>query len=214
MLEQAQQLMKNATPEQKQRLQELAQRMAERMPGDNRENGGNARDSRDAARRAAEEFMKNATPDDMKKLSDLARSLGLDRAGSRTNGDRPGGGPGRDRGSPRALGDSGTETVDMRDRTGGEAASPNDRVISDWFDPTGKPGDRSSHEGTSSGVEVVRRAAQGAERSIEQQVVPPQQGEYVRRVFRRYLQRAQGGAAPAAPTSTPATPDAPDAPKK
>lgn len=214
MLEQAEQLMKNATPEQKQRLQELARKMAEKMPDDNGENGGNTQDSRDAARRAADEFMKNATPEDMKRLSDLARSLGLDRAGGHANGDRPGDGPGRDRGPPRAFGESGTEPVDLRDRKDGTAPTPIDRVISDWFDPTGKPGDRSNHAGASGGADVLRRAAQGAERSIEQQVVPPQQGEYVRRVFRRYLQRTQGGTAPATPTSTPPTPDAPDAPKK
>lgn len=214
VLEQAEQLMRNATPEQKQKLQELAQKMAEKMPGDNGENGGNAQDSRDAARRAADKFMKNATPEDLKRLSDLARSLGLDRAGGRANGDRPGDGPGRDRGPPRAFGESGTEPVDLRDRTDGTAPTPNDRVISDWFDPTGKPGDRSDHAGASGGADALRRAVQGAERSIEQQVVPPQQGEYVRRVFRRYLQRTQGVTAPAAPTGTPPTPDAPDAPRK
>lgn len=216
MLEQAEQLMKNATPEQKQKLQDLARKMAEGMrDNNNNNNGGGDQKSQDAARRAAEEFMKSASPEDMKKLSDLARSLGLHRPGNRGQGDQAGEGPGRGRGEARQFGDPETKTVDMRDRTTGQAPTPEDRVISDWFDPTGKPGDRAASGRSASGAEVVRRAAQGAERSIEQQVVPPQQGEYVRRVFRRYLQRTQG-ATPAqnAPTSAPATPDAPDAPRK
>lgn len=221
MLEQAEQLMKNATPEQQQKLRELARKMAEGMPdnnnSNNNNNAGGERDenSQDAARQAAEEFVKHASPEDMKKLSELARSLGLDRSGGRGRGDQPGDGPGRERGTPRRFGDAETKTIDMRDRTSGQAPTPEDRVISDWFDPAGNAGARASSSRSASGAEVVRRAAQGAERSIEQQVVPSQQGEYVRRVFRRYLQRAQGAAAtPGAPTSAPATPDAPDAPRK
>ena len=115
----------------------------------------------------------------------------------------------------RRFGDAETKTVDMRDRSNDKAPTAEDRVIADWFDPTGKPGDRTPSAKSASGAEVVRRAAQGAERSIEQQVVPSQQGEYVRRVFRRYLQRTQGTTpSQSAPTSTPATPDAPDAPRK
>lgn len=227
MLEQAEQLMKNATPEQKQKLQQLARKMAEGMPDNHNKGEGETPGDRkngqeqpqDAARRAAEEFMKNASPEEKKQLQDLARSLGLDHPNPRGPrdgpGDQAGEGPGRDRGSPRAFGDVEQKTVDMRDRTKGEAPTPDDRVISDWFDPSGKPGERAASGRSGSGAEVVRRAVQGAERSIEQQVVPPQQGEYVRRVFRRYLQRTQG----AIPTSTtpatsPATPDAPDAPRK
>lgn len=228
MLEQAEQLMKNATPEQKQKLQQLARKMAEGMPdsNNNKDEGENTGDrkngqeqSQDAARRAAEQFMKNASPEEKKQLQDLARSLGLDRPNPRGPrdgpGDQAGEGPGRDRGSPRAFGDAEQKTVDMRDRTKGEAPTPDDRVISDWFDPSGKPGERAASGRSGSGAEVVRRAAQGAERSIEQQVVPPQQGEYVRRVFRRYLQRTQGVTpTPSAPATSPATPDAPDAPRK
>jgi hypothetical protein len=228
MLEQAEQLMKNATPEQKQKLQQLARKMAEGMPdnNNNKDEGENTGDrkngqeqSQDAARRAAEQFMKNASPEEKKQLQDLARSLGLDRPNPRGPrdgpGDQAGDGPGRDRGSPRAFGDAEEKTVDMRDRSKGEAPTPDDRVISDWFDPSGKPGERAASGRSGSGAEVVRRAAQGAERSIEQQVVPPQQGDYVRRVFRRYLQRTQGVTpTPSAPATSPATPDAPDAPRK
>ncbi len=219
MLDQAEQLMKNATPEQKQKLQDLARKMAEGMPDNNNNNnnkdGGGDQQSQDATRRAAEEFMKNASPEDKKKLSDLAKSLGLDRPGNRGQGNQPGEGPGRERGDPREFGNAETKTIDMRDHTNRQTPSQNDRVISDWFDPTGKPSDRATSGRSATGAEVVRRAVQGAERSIEQQVVPPQQGEYVRRVFRRYLQRTQGATpTQSAPSSAPATPDAPDAPRK
>ncbi|MCC6227728.1 MAG: hypothetical protein IT432_00695 [Phycisphaerales bacterium] len=216
MLDQAEQLMKNATPEQKQKLQDMARKMAEGMPDNNHnKDGGGDQQSQDATRRAAEEFMKNASPEDKKKLSDLAKSLGLDRPGNRGQGNQPGEGPGRERGDPREFGNAETKTIDMRDRTNRQTPSQNDRVISDWFDPTGKPSDRATSGRSATGAEVVRRAVQGAERSIEQQVVPPQQGEYVRRVFRRYLQRTQGATpTQSAPSSAPATPDAPDAPRK
>lgn len=214
VLELAERLMKDATPEQREKLREFARRMAEsapdqpHAPGDANERPDNiARDNaRDNARDAAERFMKDATPEDMRRLSDLARSLGLDTAGD---------GPGRPPTSPRVITDARSETMDLRDRTSGPAPTPSDRVISDWFDPSAKPKPRDASNTGASGVEVLRRAASGAERSIEQQVVPPQQGDYVRRVFRRYLQHAQGAApAQSAPAASPATPDAPDAPRK
>jgi hypothetical protein len=49
--------------------------------------------------------------------------------------------------------------------------------------------------------EQIQRAAQGAERAIEQQVVPGRYGDFVRRVYRRYGERA---AAPGAPPTPPA----------
>ena len=58
----------------------------------------------------------------------------------------------------------------------------------------------------------IRRAASGAEKAVEQQAVPPQYSGFVKRVFRRYADRAGPGPAPSAP-SAPVTPDAPDAPR-
>lgn len=58
----------------------------------------------------------------------------------------------------------------------------------------------------------IREAAVGAERAVEQQAVPSQYSPFVKRVFRRYVDRV-GSATPGAAPQAPATPDAPDAPR-
>ena len=70
--------------------------------------------------------------------------------------------------------------------------SDGDQVIAEW-DATPKPGvvGKSGSAGVGVG-EGVRRAAEGAERAIEQQSVPPQYSDLVRRVFRKYVKRTEG----------------------
>ncbi len=76
---------------------------------------------------------------------------------------------------------------------------PRERVVAQWF--SDKPAERGGEPGRASMDEQIQRAAQGAERAIEQQVVPGRYGDFVRRVYRRYGERA---AAPAAPPTPPA----------
>jgi hypothetical protein len=78
-------------------------------------------------------------------------------------------------------------------------------VIADYFN------DKPAARGTASGPTLqqgVSDAAKGAEHAIEQQNVPSQYSDLVRRVFRRYVERVQPGAA----ERTQPIQDAPDAP--
>jgi hypothetical protein len=78
-----------------------------------------------------------------------------------------------------------TETVDAR---GAEPpAARDERVIAQWF------GNQESEPGGAGRAEMgeeVQRAAESAERAIEQQVVPARYSDLVRRVFRRYAERS------------------------
>lgn len=71
-----------------------------------------------------------------------------------------------------------------------------------------RPSDPSAQEATIPPVTPARlqEAAAGAERAIEQQSVPDRRSELVRRVFRRYAERAQTpGTAPGAASERPAS---------
>jgi hypothetical protein len=96
----------------------------------------------------------------------------------------------------RGLPPSATEAVDARGRDRG------DRVIAEWL------GEGAAGSGTSPALEAaVRDAASGVERSIEQQTVPPEYQDLVRRVFRRYTQSATSPGPPdaaASPAQSPA----------
>lgn len=120
--------------------------------------------------------------------------------------DRPGSVDGRNpTRRPTSTTQRRTETVDARDPN---AAA--ERTIAQWFDP-----DKSSG-GTQSGPPVadhIRDAVRSADRSIEQQRVPSRHEDLVRRVFDRYLRRAQGAQGEqSGPSFAPAAKDA-DTPK-
>ena len=96
------------------------------------------------------------------------------------------------------------DPVDIRPRPDPAAG---ERVIADYFNP--RQGPRPGTAASSTLQEGVREAASGVERAIEQQAVPNQYSDLVRRVFRRYVDRVQPGAAPPPAPSTPLE-DAPD----
>lgn len=65
---------------------------------------------------------------------------------------------------------------------------PRERVVAQWFND--KPAERGGEPGRAAMDEQIKQAAAGAERAIEQQVVPNRYEDLVRRVFRRYGERA------------------------
>lgn len=164
--------------------------------------GAGARENQESARRLREQarkLLENASPEDLRKLNELARQ--------NNHGDEPGTGPGvhvpRD-GAPAWNGRD--ELIDARGETQA-GADGQGRVISQWPASAGRS--PSGESGQVSG-QAVRQAAAGAQRAVEQQAVPPQYGPFVKRVFKRFTDRA-GPEKPGAPSPTP---DAPDAQRK
>ncbi|MCC6678971.1 MAG: hypothetical protein IT436_17740 [Phycisphaerales bacterium] len=176
------------------------------------------RDERTAQemRRQAEELLNRSTPEERRRLEELARQLGGDhgKPAQRDGGPgEPGDGPGQD-GRTRAGGEpsqplpwTGEQTIDARPKISpNELASTPQREAARWS------GDAPAREEAAmirgSAGERARQAARGLERAIEQQSVPGPYTDIVRRVQRRYAQRAAAGPNPSATPST--VPDAPD----
>jgi len=151
----------------------------------------------EALREQARRMLERASPEQRERLEDLAQRLG--------------GGDGSRRGGPvtpptprRDLETIERAPVDARGQTP-EGGGP---TIAQWLgdgQPGGEPRERLA--------QGVRRAAQGIEQSLEQQAIPTRHGEYVRRVFERYVRRTQTPGPGDAPTA-PILPDAPDAPRR
>lgn len=104
-----------------------------------------------------------------------------------------------------------TETVDARPKSVPEGSKP--RVLAEVLNP-----DKTTRRSTSSEPSLgneLREAAKGAERAIEQQDVPNARTEFIRRVMRRYADRASSDnrVAPTDPAKPAPTPDAADASK-
>jgi hypothetical protein len=128
-----------------------------------------------------------------------AREAGDGPAG--TTGDGAGAGQGRKNPARRtgaAAAPTQTEPVDAR---GQPRTDPSEHVIADYFN--NKPGPRTGAPGPTL-QQGVSDAAKGAERAIEQQAVPSQYSDLVRRVFKRYVERVQPGADRDAPAPGPA----------
>lgn len=137
-----------------------------------------------ALREQAEKMLRQMSPRDRQQLEELAERWGGDPTGSGDQRvDRP---PTREWTGP-------TEAVDARPR--GEAAKgARESVISEWLAPaTPGPDTAARREAT---AERFREAARGAERAVEQQAVPMQHRDLVRRVFNRYTERATKGQEP------------------
>lgn len=98
-----------------------------------------------------------------------------------------------------------SKIVDFRTKPGNAAAPGKERVISDWQKemPDGR---RDASQAASAMEEDIRQARESAERAIEQQSVPAQHRDLVRRVFEKFNQRIDT-AKKSAPAATPA-PDA------
>jgi len=193
-------------------LAERFKRLAESSRSE-QDQRGLSRELREQARK----MLENAHPDDLRRIAEMMRERGsADRKPG--NGEQPRG----PRGAPGVAGtdaapppsgprrewDGSTELVDAR---GSNAPRPGEKTseVSRWSgDPSESPGSPGSTAGSAS---RVRAAAAGAERAVEQQVVPSRFGPFVKRVFRKYVERADATGAPAPDGAAPALPDAPDA---
>lgn len=160
------------------------------------------RDS-DAARRKAAALRRQARDLLDRGADERGEPGGRGQAEQRSEGfaagDAPHNGPRR---APTTQWDGKSELVDARSKdrpTGGRAIGETERQS--------VPRDAQPGSGDVL-VERVREAAAGAERAVEQQTVPPQIGPYVKRVFRRYVERTTP------PPAKPLVPDAPDAKPK
>lgn len=133
-------------------------------------------------REQGEELLRQATPDRREQLRRWTESMRDEMPG---DGDRTGARGPTPPGVPTGTAFR-SEPVDARRPTGD--ATQREQVVAQWLSDA--PPDRGAAPGRSAMDEAVRSAAAGAERAIEQQVVPPRHAELVRRVFRRYAERA------------------------
>lgn len=126
-------------------------------------------------REAAQKLLEESTPEEREQLRRWAEKMREEQQ----RGGRP---------FPASRPWSGTETVDARPEQ--EAGAQRDeRVVAQWF--SDEPAPRDGRVGRASAAEQVRRAAESAERSVESQPISSRHREFVRRVFRRYAERAE-----------------------
>lgn len=172
------------------KLQEQLDQLAERQQNAKRA-GRLSQDLRERAK----QLLENASPEDRQAIERWARDQ------AKENPARPDAGAV----APRPW-DGQTELVDARERPGhapGERApDPSEKVIAEWFSNQGV--DRTGAAASPAMAEQFQQASEGAEKAIEQQSVPRRHSELIRRIFRRYTDRAEGK--PPAPAV-----DAPDA---
>jgi hypothetical protein len=154
-------------------------------------------------REQAQKLMEQMSPEQRDRLAQAARDAMRDRArpdpsgqssGSqdepRTPGEaRPGSSAGDGPGSrlaaeptARPLPEAGA-TADAR----GEGGGLTDRPLGEWMGGPRGPEDGGVSRQAAGGI---RQAAAGAQRAIEQQQVPAEYSDLVRRVFDRYVKRA------------------------
>ncbi len=195
---QAEQLLEKSTPEQREQLERLAKKLAKEMANGEegatppRRDGGNG-------------------VDEAGKAVD-ARPGGEEREGRGLGG----GGEAGERDGPRRLGPTPeawrgeTEVVDARGKSKADDGAP--RVLAEVVNPNGP--ERRGRGGEGAIGQEIREAARGAEKALEQQGVPSARSEYIRRVFRKYLEHAgRGGTAETTRERATTTPDAADASK-
>lgn len=140
-----------------------------------------------AVRERAEKLLEQASPEERERLEELAERFGSGVGDGPPEGNEP---------APRVAEWAGaTEAVDARPR-GPAARSANESVIAEWLSGAEGSGGVGTARGGGSAAERVRQAAASAERAVEQQAVPMQHRELVRRVFRRFSERAAEGGGP------------------
>jgi hypothetical protein len=129
-------------------------------------------------REQAERLLRQMSPRDRERLEELARRWGGDPSA-----------PGSDRSDQPAVPEwaGPTEVVDARPRAE-PARGVREAVISEWLTPAVRDPDAIVQRQVA--AERFREAARGAERAVEQQAVPLQHRDLVRRVFNRYTERA------------------------
>jgi len=240
--EQAQRLWDNATPEERQRFADMAQRIAQERaePQDQQRGEGRIADQKqpaqpqaDAPERSAQSGASSQGPESPSQPQGFPRS-GDDRTGRfgprgatdpgelTDRGRSAGNEPGTDLTNPSsAAAPTREELIDARTKPRDDAPS---RVIAEWLSknprsPDGARGATGSGQpfagGPSAGQldQAVQAAQRSAEQAIEQRVVPGRSSSLVRRYFERLPQALKGGSPSEVPTTTaPGTPAAPVAP--
>lgn len=148
-------------------------RELERLAEEQRDVQRDAQRSEELQRRARQ-MLEGMSDEQRQELDDLARQIAERRQ-------RPVPPPGALRQRP-------TEDVDMR---AAPQEGARERVVSEWYGQGEAPSDARSRG------EMLRdfssRAAEGAERAVERQDVPPRYNELLRRVYRRMQERASEG---------------------
>ncbi len=223
--ERAREMLDRASPEQREELERVAREMQDRSP--EKPKSGAAQQSREGKDRGevkgSDRPGVEPEPEPGSGESGVGEGRSDEQEGEQDGSSSPGGGlAGRDgwrpresdreRGPVKELG-SKTQIVDARPKSSdaggdGRGLEP-ETVISSWSGPPDGVG-RKSGAGTSAVGERFRSAAAGAERSVEQQVVPSRYGDLVRRVFRRYVDRTRPGLAEPAQAAPTTVPDATD----
>ncbi len=154
-------------------------------------------------REQARKILENMDPAQRKELQKQLAGAG--------KGEGEGNGPGdqspmpKDGTSPPPEWSGASKIVDFRTKPGNAAEPGKERVISDWQKDM-PDGQRDASAAGSAMEEDIRQAKESAERAIEQQSVPAQHRDLVRRVFEKFNQRVDK-AKKSAPSATPA-PDA------
>ena len=184
MREAARELLRDATPEQRQQMEDLARQISKSQ----------GRDGQDAAPFPSGEGSNSSAQDD-------PSSSGYSNASRETPGARstsplpsPAQRPGTGDTPIRMTANTdrpGETTQDIDARRPGDGAGT-ERVLAEWFDKT--PQNSGSAPGGTPPAAQMKRAAEGAEKSIESKAVPPRYADLVRRVFQRYVERGQSGA--------------------
>jgi len=201
---QARELLEKMSPERKDEAMKLAKEASDHGASGGQEGDGSQGEGQ------RESDPKN-TPGDGASSTRMAKS-GEQLPGKRDSGgagvsddDRPGARSGpvsaaRPFPKQRDLESVGKERVDARRL---QTENDRSRVLAQWDAPP-KPGDAaeptSVSRGLSSGITV---AAEGAQRAVDQQQVPAQYSDLVRRVFKRYVDRAAGTNVPSRPEVKP-----------
>lgn len=167
------------------RLRELAEEL-QRLSNEPKRAAEAQRQAR-RMREQAQELLRSASPEDRKRLEEIARTLGKEGQGSGGKG-ASNEGERSVAGAPREPWRGPTQVVDARGAGAPVEPTARERVIAEWM-PQG-PASR-DRTGQAAATQEVRKAADAAERAVEQQAVPPAYADLVRRVFRRFAERAE-----------------------
>ena len=184
-------------------LQDLAEQLKQmRERGAPKPGGQDGRDSQ-RLREQAQRLLDKATPEQREELQKLAQQLGQEPGGGEQAaegeqtpgwGDEPGAGgrgpgaePGREGHRSQEAWRGPTQMVDARGTGKDPGNQERQRVVSEIFDPKAARPER----GSSGPAEALREATAGAERAVETLDLPREQRELVRRVFKRYNERAK-----------------------
>ncbi len=132
----------------------------------------------------ARQMLEKATPEQRQKFEQLAGDLAKKQPPGR--GIQPGtASKPNTPGTPATPRDANTKPVDARPTKPGDEKKQ-ERVIAEWY--SDKPIDRNGVSEAPAGEEM-QRAADAADRAVEQQTVPAKYSGLIKRVFKRYAEQ-------------------------